>query len=117
MPEARFFWRAGCGKSARPVRRGDSGRLLVTCRPTLLAQCLADRLVEAREEVREKSVEEQLETFRFVSVDQSYTRISSREGTQSFQADAAASGSGVIPATGSDAGLESPREVACIAGQ
>ena len=23
MPEARFFWRAGCGRSARPVRRGE----------------------------------------------------------------------------------------------
>jgi len=58
-----------------------------------------------------------LETFHFVSVDEFYARISSREGTQSFQASAAASGSSVIPATWADAGLESPGEVACIAGQ
>jgi hypothetical protein len=59
----------------------------------------------------------ELETFRFVSVNESYARISSGEGTQSFQAYAAASGSGVIPATRADAGLEGPGEVACIAGQ
>jgi hypothetical protein len=58
-----------------------------------------------------------LETFHFVSVNDSYARIGSREGTQSFQAYAAASGSGVIPATWADSGLESPAEVTRIAGQ
>jgi len=57
-----------------------------------------------------------LETLHFVSVNDFDARISSRKCTQSFQARAAASGSRVIPALWSDSGLESPGEVARIAG-
>jgi len=53
----------------------------------------------------------------FVSVNEFYVRISSREGTQPFQAYAAASSSRAIPAMWADTGLERPGEVACIAGQ
>jgi hypothetical protein len=58
-----------------------------------------------------------LETFRFMSVNESYAGVSAREGTQPFQAYPAASGSSIIPATWADASLESPGKVACIAGQ
>src|SRR5437667_11774011 len=38
-PEARVFGRAGCGKSARPVRRGEGGSCYQTSL-TLLLYCL-----------------------------------------------------------------------------
>ena len=59
----------------------------------------------------------ELERLRLVSINEFYARISSRKDTQSFEGDAAASGSGVIPAAWADAGFESPGEVACIAGE
>jgi NADPH:quinone reductase-like Zn-dependent oxidoreductase len=55
--------------------------------------------------------------LRFVPINQLYAGISSREGTQSFQARIAASGASFIPAARRDAVLEGPREVARIASQ
>ena len=59
----------------------------------------------------------QLETLRFVPVNQLYVGISSREGPQSFQTYIAASGAGFIPATRRHTVLEGPGEVARIASQ